>query len=86
MNGETWRHESPGTVYIADCLSQSLTHICAWVKRELYQTDVLDRFRFHGLNPRNVEEVIFVVVDKIAFHLRGGHAPERLRHINNGQV
>ena len=56
------------------------------MKRELHQTNVLDGFRFHGLNPGDVQEVILVVVDEIAFHLRGRHAAEGLRHVDNRQV
>ena len=80
------RHKRAGAVDVADGLSQRLAHICFGVKRELNQADILNGFRFHGLNPGDVQEMIFVVVDEIAFHLRGRHAAERLRHVNNRQV
>ena len=56
------------------------------MKREFQQSHVLDGFRFHGLNAGNVEEVIFVVVDEIAFHLRRRHSPVRLRDIDHRQI
>src|SRR5207237_7249438 len=64
------RHKRAGAVDVADGLSQRLAHICFGVKRELNQADILNGFRFHGLNPGDVQEMIFVVVDEIAFHLR----------------
>src|SRR5215475_458352 len=53
---------------------------------ELQQSYVLNRFRFDGLDPSDVKEVILIVVDKIAFHLRRRHSTVRLRHVNHRQI
>src|SRR5262249_54277530 len=80
------RHERPRSIHIRDGLSESLAHVRTRMKCELEQPDVLNRFRFHALDARDVEKVIFVVVDEIAFHLRWGHSSIRLRDVNHRQI
>src|SRR5262245_49245733 len=56
------------------------------MKEELDQSDVLNGFRFDVLDARDVQEVVFVVRDKIALHLRRVHAAVRLRDVDHRQV
>ena len=53
---------------------------------KLHQAGALNRLRFHMLDARDVKEVILVIVSEIALHLRGVHAPERLRDVNRGDA
>src|SRR6266404_5218784 len=80
------RHERASAVHIANCLSHGLAHVCARMKYQFQQSHVLNGFGFDGLNPRDVQEMIFVVVDEIPFHLRWRHPTKRLRYIDNRQV
>ena len=56
------------------------------MENKFQQTYVLNGLRLNRLNAGDIEEVIFVVVDEIPFHLRRRHSPERLRYINDRQV
>src|SRR5258708_1375017 len=56
------------------------------MEEKLDQADVLDRLRLDVLDPADVEEVILVVEDEIAFHLRGVHAAVGLGDVDDGQV
>jgi len=71
---------------IGDGLSQRLVHVGAGMEVQLEQADVLDRLGLDVLDAVDVEEVIFVVVDQVAFHLRGVHAAVGLGHVDDGQV
>src|SRR5260370_12329581 len=78
--------EGSRTVDIANRLRYGLAHVRARMERQLQQPHVLDRLRFNRLNAGDVEKMVFVVVDKIAFHLRRGHSTERLRDVNHRQI
>ena len=80
------RHEGAGAVHVPHRLRRRLAHVGAGLKRQLYQPHVLNGLRFDRLNSRDVKEMIFVVVNEVAFHLCWGHTPEWLRHINHRQV
>src|SRR3977135_531911 len=51
---------------------------------ELDQPDALDRFAFDMLDAGDVEEVVLIIVDDEAFHLRRVHPAVRLGHIQHG--
>ena len=56
------------------------------MERQLEQGGVLNRLRFDALDPVDVEEVIFVVVGDVPFHLRRAHTSVRLRHVDHRQI
>src|ERR1051326_6602193 len=52
------------------------------MKLKFDQGGALNRFGFDMLDPRDIEEMVFVIVSQEAFHLRRIHPSIRLRHIN----
>ena len=52
------------------------------MKLKLHDRGSLDVFRLHMLDPRDVEEMVLVVVGQVAFHLRRIHAAIRLRDVD----
>src|SRR5439155_16467359 len=56
------------------------------MKIELAETCALNRFRLDVLNAGDIEEVIFVIRNEEAFHLRRIHAAVWLGHVDNGQI
>ena len=80
------RHKGTGPLDIRDGLRQGLAHVRSRMKVELDQTDILDGFRFHMLNARNVEKVVLIIGDEISLHLRRIHSAIGLRYINHRKI
>ena len=57
-------------------------HVGAGMKLQLQQGSPLDGLRLHMLDARDVEEMVFVVIRQVAFHLRRVHAPVGLGDID----
>ncbi len=56
------------------------------MKEELDEADILNGSRFDVLNARDVEEVVFVIRNEEAFHLRRIHAAIRLCDVDHRQI
>src|SRR5262245_5293169 len=76
------RHEGARAINVADRLSKRLGHVCAGVELQLDEPDALDRLAFDMLDAGDVEEMVFVIVDDEAFHLRGIKTAIRLREVD----
>ena len=85
--GDKWRHrsrrhESARAVHVAHGLRHRLRHIRAFVEDQFHQRRALNALAFHAIDAGDVEEMIFVVVREITFHLSRVHAAIGLGHIN----
>ena len=56
------------------------------MKRQLEQAISLNGLIFDALDVVDVKEVILVVVDEVAFHLRRTHSAIRLRNVNHWKI
>jgi len=56
------------------------------MKEQLHQGHALHVPRFDVVDVADVEEMIFVIVRQVAFHLRRVHAAIGLGHVNDRQV
>src|SRR5579883_1115265 len=76
------RHEASGAVDVADGFGHRLAHIRAFMEHQLHERIALNALAFDVVDPRDVKEVILVVIRQIAFHLRRIHAAVRLRDVD----
>ena len=56
------------------------------MKEEFDEADTLNGLRLDVLDARDVQEVIFVVRDQIALHLRRSHPAVGLRDVDHRQI
>jgi hypothetical protein len=56
------------------------------MKKQFHQRHALHVPRLDVMNAADIEEVVFVVIRQVAFHLRGIHAAIRLAHVDHRQV
>ncbi len=80
------RHECARAVHVPDHLGHRLAHVRLGVEDQLHQRHALNVFGLHVLDAGDVEEMIFVVVGEIAFHLRGIHPAVGLSNVNSGRA
>ncbi len=76
------RHERFGAIDVIDRFRQGRRHVRTGMEVQFDQSDALDVLRFDRLDPVDVEEVVLVVVDDVAFHLRRAQAAVRLRDVD----
>src|SRR6185437_15973439 len=63
---------------------ESLSHVRSRMKLKLNKRGTLDVPRFHSLDARDEEEMVFIIIGEIAFHLRRIHPAIGLRDIDDG--
>ncbi len=80
------RHECARPLDISDGLRERLAHVRAGMEEEFDEPDILNGFRFDVLDACDVEEVILVVRDQVALHLRRVHPAIGLRDVDHRQV
>src|SRR5439155_16182655 len=77
------RHEGAGAGDVAHRLPHRLRHIHALMEDKLEQSLAWYTSAFHVIDTGDVDEVIFVVVRQISFHLLRVHAAIWLRNIDH---
>ena len=80
------RHESAGAIHVGYRLREGLAHVRAGIEGQFQNAVALNGLVLDTLNPVDVKEVIFVVVDEIAFHLRRTHPPIGLRDVDHREI